>query len=124
MNVFEKAKAAADVIGYTSFPDVAPEGLPESFWKNREDYYIRWITYNMAYEQGTLYGDDKAHAMRSGIQVHLFLPKKENFFSIRKELRNALIEQGFTHPETVLNTIEGDTRHIVMECEDDEESEE
>ena len=113
MNVFEKAHAAADSIGYYSCPDVYQKGDKD-----------RWITYNLTFEKGELFGDDVAHDMVTSIQVHLFLPRKENFFSIRKQLRDALITQGFTFPEMTNNSIEGEMRHIVLECDDDEESEE
>lgn len=116
MNAFEKAHAAAQSIGIYSCPDV----------KRKKDGYAKWITYNMAAERGECYGDDVANDRVTAIQVHLFLPSHENFFSIRKRLRDALIGQGFTHPEIVNNTLEGkdnEIRHIVFECEDDEESE-
>lgn len=113
MNVFEKVHAAAESIGIFSCPDVYPNG-------DRD----RWITYNIVYEQGAEFGDDVATDMVTSIQVHLFLPRNENFFDIRKQLRNALISQGFTFPEMTNNSIEGKTRHIVFECDDDEESEE
>ena len=112
MNAFEKAHAAADNIGMYSCPDVYPGD-------DRE----RWITYNTVWERGALYGDDTAHDMVTRIQVHLILPKNENFYDVRKRLRDALIEQGFTFPEMVDNSIEGMQRHIVFECDDDEERE-
>lgn len=112
MNVFEKAYAAADSIGIYSCPDVYPGD-------DRE----RWITYNTVSERGALYGDDAAHDMVTSIQVHLFLPANENYFDTRKQLRDALIAQGFTFPDMVNNSIEGMHRHIVFECEDDEERE-
>ncbi len=114
MNVFEKVKAAADSIHVPAFPDIYTKG----------DHDI-WITYNLAYENGALFGDDIAGDLVSGVLVHLFLDKNINFFSIRASLRNALIQQGFTHPQMVLNSLEDNKiRHIVFECEDDEESEE
>jgi hypothetical protein len=117
MNVFEKVHAAADSIGIYSCPDVKSEKVKRK----------TWITYNLSYEQGRMYGDDEAHDRVSAVQVHLFLPKQENFFHTRKLLRDALIAQGFTHPEMVNNSLEGrenEIRHIVLECQDDEESEE
>lgn len=115
MNVFEKVKAAAGSIGIYACPDVYTEGIKD-----------RWITYNLAYEQGEMYADDTAQDMRSGVQVHLFMPADENFFNLRKQLRNALVSQGFTFPKMVINQIEDNKiRHIVFECEDDlNESEE
>ncbi len=117
MNVFEKAHAAADSIGIYSCADVKSEKVKRT----------TWITYNISYERGQMYGDDKAHDRATAIQVHLFLPRRENFFHVRKLLRDALITQGFTHPEMVNNSLEGkenEIRHIVFECQDDEESEE
>ena len=113
MNVFEKVKAAADSIGIYACPDLYTKGDQEM-----------WITYNLAFEQGAIYGDDIANDLTSGVQIHLFLDKDTNFFAIRRQLRAALIEQGFTHPEMVLNSLEDNKiRHIVFECEHDAESE-
>ena len=51
MNVFEKIHAAADSIGIYSCPDVKSEKVKRK----------TWITYNIYYEQGRMYGDDEAH---------------------------------------------------------------
>ena len=117
MNVFEKIHAAANTIGIYSCPDVKSEKVKRS----------TWITYNLSYERGQVYGDDTAHDRVTAVQVHLFLPKREDFCHTRRLLRDALIAQGFTHPEMVNNSLEGkenEIRHIVFECQDDEESEE
>lgn len=116
MNAFEKAHAAATSIGIYSCPDV----------KKSRDKRDKWITYNLISENGQMYGDDTAQDMVASIQVHLFLPASANFYGIRKELRDALISQGFTYPDMVNNSLEGNNseiRHIVFECRDDEERE-
>ena len=112
MNAHEKVHAAAESIGIYSCPDVYPDGDKD-----------RWITYNTTYEQGAAFGDDVANDMITSMQVHLFLPRNENYFRIRTQLRDALIAQGFTFPEMTNNSIEGEYRHIVIECDDDEERE-
>lgn len=116
MNAFEKAHAAAQSINIYACPDV----------KRNKDDRTTWITYNLISESGRMYGDDTAQDMAVSIQVHLFLPATQNFYTLRDTLRNALIAQGFTYPEMVNNSLEGDNReirHIVFECSDDEERE-
>lgn len=117
MTAFAKIQAAAESIGVYATPRV--------YTKNDRDI---WITYNLTYEMGELYGDDVANDLRTGVQVHLFFKlsadRDVNFFPLSRRLRKALIAQGFTHPQMMYNTIEDNkVRHIVFECEDDEESE-
>ena len=79
-----------------------------------------FFTYNYATDKGAIWGDNGAEAVTADIQLHFFLPAADNFIKIKKEIRNALTEAGFTFPEiTVLK--EEDTRHIVFECEIEEE---
>ena len=116
MNAFEKVQAAARSIGIYSCPDI----------KRKRDNRKKWITYNLVSETGQMFGDDSAQDMVTHVQVHLFLPASVNFYSDRKALRDALIRQGFTYPEMVNNSLEGNNneiRHIVFECRDDEERE-
>lgn len=116
MNAFEKVQAAARSISIYSCPDI----------KRKRDNRKKWITYNLVSETGQMFGDDTAQDMVAHVQVHLFLPAPVNFYSDRNALRDALIRQGFTYPEMVNNSLEGNNneiRHIVFECRDDEERE-
>lgn len=111
MNSYEKVKAAADVLNIPAYPD--------AFDRDDETY----ITYNISQEEPANFGDDAPGAVICTVQVHLFLPKDTNFFSLRNRLKTELFKQGLTYPEITYNTIETgtDTRHIVFECEDDTE---
>ena len=51
------------------------------------------------------------------------MPEKENFIKIQNKIRKALFEQGFTFPQVTVLT-ENKKRHLVFECEIEEEMEE
>ena len=56
------------------------------------------------------------------VSLHLFAPFTLNTKSMRKRIRKALFEAGFTYPETVdasttQRTSDGTEQHIVFECE-------
>ena len=113
MTTYEKIKAAADALNIPAYPD--------DFSHSDEKY----ITYNIQFEDPELFGDDQPNAVICSVQVHLFMPRDENFFALRTALRHELFRQGLTYPTVAYNTIETgtDTRHIVFECEDDEDAE-
>ena len=113
MTTYEKVKAVADALGIPAYPD--------DF--TRPD--TKYITYNFLYEDPADFGDDQPHSVIGSVQVHLFMPRDENFFALRTAIRQGLFEQGLTYPTITLNTIETGTttRHIVFECEDDEDAE-
>ena len=107
MNSFEKIKAACDRIGLPAYPDFDTKGE------------TTFVVYNIETEYPMLHGDDEPGALVCGVQVHLYLPAEENFFTIKKQLADSLFRQGFTYPVTDLNSVEGQDRHIVLSCEDD-----
>lgn len=108
MSTFEKIVQAIEKFHYPYAPDVYTGGDE------------RYFTYNYVTDKGAIWGDNGAEAVTADIQLHFFLPAADNFIKIKKEIRNALTEAGFTFPEiTVLK--EEDTRHIVFECEIEEE---
>ena len=59
------------------------------------------------------------------MQVHLFLPLKENFQKEKNRIRQMLFSQDFTWPEVmVLEENDTKTRHVIFECDYTEEIEE
>ena len=114
MNTFEKVKSAADSLNIPAFPD----------WYYGDDLDT-YITYNMSEETPDNFGDDHPNAVLATVQVHLFMPCNVNFFELRNNLRKALYETGLSYPSVVQNNIDDGTtiRHIVFECEDDEDEE-
>ncbi len=65
---------------------------------------------------GTDYADDEPQHERYLIQVHLFAPLSENVTRRVKQTKKALLNAGFTWPETE-NASDDEGRHIVFECE-------
>lgn len=110
MTEFEKIIAAIEPFGFPYAPDIY-EGGEESFF-----------VYNYADERAVFYADDAPAAVKASVQVHLYIPAENNFITMKNEIREALFRQGFTYPEvTVLR--EKKKRHIVFECDIEEEKE-
>ena len=82
----------------------------------------RWFTYNYADDYGAGYADDEPGFAIVNVQVHFFLPWKEEFTHLKNRIRAALFDQGFTFPEvTVLLEEDVGIRHLVFECDIEEE---
>lgn len=82
----------------------------------------KYFTYNYADDRGGLYADNTPETTIVSVQVHFFLPLKENFIKEKNQIRQALFQQGFTYPEvTILTENEEKIRHIVFECDIEEE---
>ena len=85
----------------------------------------RYITYYYAFDHGADFGDDEPGCNLVAVQVHFFLPLKENFQGERARIRRLLHQNGFSWPEiTVLEEDDTETRHIIFECDYTEEIEE
>ena len=117
MDALTAIKNVADNLGYPSRPDL---------YKGDAD---RFVTYNYAKISGDNYGDDRPDCNVAAVQVHLYIPLKENFISRLTTMQNALFEAGFTWPDvTVLTeydetqTVDGldGIRHIAFECDYEE----
>ena len=110
MTEFEKIIAAIKPFGFPYAPDIY-EGSGESFF-----------VYNYADERAVFYADDAPAAVKASVQIHLYIPAEDNFIELKNKVRGALHRQGFTYPEvTVLR--EAKKRHIVFECDIEEEEE-
>lgn len=112
MTTFEKIIKAITPFGYPHSPGV---------YTGPEDH---WFTYNYADDYGDNYADDEPQSVINQIQLHFFLPADEDYTGIKNQIRNALFQQGFTFPEiTLLDDPDPKLRHIVFECEIEEEAE-
>lgn len=110
MTAFERVISAVEGFGYPYEPDV---------YTGSES---RYFVYNYADERGCLYADDSPGGVIASVQVHFFMPAKEDFIEIKNQIRKALFHEGFTFPGvTVLK--EGKKRHIIFECDIEEETE-
>ena len=101
-----------------------PFGYPckPNFYNGGEKKYF---TFNYADERGADYGDNQPGCILSSMQIHFFLPMKENCIKEKKEVRKALFKAGFTYPVVIeITEEENSTRHIVYECDITEEREE
>ena len=110
MTTFEKITAAIEPFGYPHAPD---------FYPGSADC---WFTYNYVSDFGTNYSDDGPETIIVKVQVHLYLPVSEDFIILKNLVRNALFEQEFTFPKVTVSIDEGgEHRHIVFECDTEEE---
>lgn len=73
----------------------------------------KYIVFNYS-TVGDAFADDEAQAERYLCQVHLFAPLSEDITALKKQIKTALRNAGFTHPETLSATDENG-RHIVFE---------
>lgn len=112
MTTFEKIIQAIKSFGYPYSPGMYTG--PEK----------RWFTYNYVDDYGDNYADDAPQSIINRVQVHFFLPAQDDYTGIKNQIRGALFEQGFTFPEiAVLDDSDPKLRHIVFECEIEEEAE-
>lgn len=83
----------------------------------------RWIVYNYADDRGEDFADDEPGLRKVSLQVHLYLPARENFLSLKEQIREALFAQeDFTYP--VVTDLGEDSigkRHLVFEFDGIEE---
>lgn len=94
----------------------------------------RFFEYNYAHRGGGNFGDNKPACNVASVQVHLFLPLKEDFRGIMNSVQGALDEAEFTWPDVTVrdeyDDIEAEengtrqrldgVRHIIFECEYEE----
>lgn len=123
LDAFTAIKNVATTLGYPCSPNQ---------YTGKES---RYIEYNYAVINGGNFGDDRPECNVASVQVHLYLPKKENFLTRMKALQAALFDAGFTWPAVTtltendeVQTEEGGNkqpldavRHIVFSCEYEEE---
>jgi len=84
----------------------------------------KYYTYNIADDRGTYFTDDLPISNRVSVQVHFFLPNKENYIKDRNQTRQLLLHAGLTYPViSMITELDTQTRHIIFECEIEEERE-
>ena len=94
-----------------------PLGYPISYisYAGTEDKYF---VFNYITEEGLLFADDKAIYDTYPMQIHFFAPSSFNHLSIKKQVKDLLIENGFAYPR-IRTLYEQDTKynHLVFETE-------
>lgn len=75
---------------------------------------LRYIVYNYS-TIPDVFGDSVPHAARYFVQVHLYLPSKENPNQYKLTISRALNANGFTWP-SITNASDGDGQHYTFEC--------
>lgn len=112
MTTFERIICAIKLFGYPYTPGV---------YKGKEKH---WFTYSYVDDYGDNYADDEPQSIINRVRVNFFLPADEDYTEIKNRIRYALFRQGFTFPEiTLLDDPDPALRHIVFECEIEEETE-
>lgn len=86
---------------------------PDFFGEGEEEYF----TFNYADDRAVSFGDDAPTSAVAYMQIHYFCPVKKDYLKLKKEVRKALIDAGFTYPVVTDATSSGDEeRHLVFEC--------
>lgn len=112
MTVNEKIINALKQFGIPVFPDFFDGDAPEYF------------TFNYADDRPADFGDDIPLHIVAYMQIHYFCGMDKDYLSIKKKIRKALFDAGFTYPEVTDATIvEDGIRHLVFECEIENEDE-
>lgn len=116
MSAFEVIRGIAESEGLPAYMD---QYIPEHYPGKKQS---RYVTYNVADDRGSLFGGDTASECVLSMQIHLYLPVPEEYMAMVKRMRQALSEAGFTWP-VITVYIEEDhrLRHIIFECEIEEE---
>lgn len=90
------------------------------FGGGKEEY----VTFNYVTDEGEVFADDEPTEDITGLQIHYFLPSDRNYLDNKRKIRKALLKAGCTYPDvTVLMEPDNKTRHIVFECEIENEFE-
>lgn len=93
---------------------------PDFFGGGAEEY----ITFTFSNDSAAVFGDNVPLDVVSEVQIHYFLPAYKDYLENKKRMRQALLAAGFTYPEvTVLMEPDNKTRHIIFECEIENEYE-
>ena len=94
--------------------------VAESFYDGKEEEYI---TFETPIDSGADFGDDEPGKIIVQVRVHWWIPIKKNYLAVKKKIRNALHDAGFTFPYVrILPDPDTLIRHVLFECEIEEES--
>lgn len=112
MTVNEKIIQALGKFGLKVTPDFYGGGSKEYF------------TFNYADDRASDFGDNEPINVVAYMQIHYFCPVKKDYLNLKKKVRRALMEVGFTYPTVTDATEPGDEeRHLVFECSIENEDE-
>ncbi|MDO5346554.1 MAG: phage tail protein [Lachnospiraceae bacterium] len=102
---------------------LTPFGIPitaDFFGGGAKEYF----TFNYADDRAAGFGDDEPLQVVAYMQIHYFAPMEKDYLSIKKKIRKALFNAGFTYPDVTDATVLSDgIRHLVFECEIENEDE-
>ena len=94
-----------------------PLGIPvtsDFFGGGNSEY----ITFNYVKDGAELFADNQPVEDISLMQIHYLLPSTKDYLEAKRKIRRAILEEGGTYPDvTVLMEPDNKTRHIVFECE-------
>lgn len=88
-----------------------------------------YFTFNYADERGAIFADDTPMAGIAYMQIHYFCPLKKDQVELKKRIKKALFEAGFTYPsitelpEADSKDPDGGVQHLIFECAIDYETE-
>ena len=106
MTIYEKI---SDALALLQIP------IEEDFFGDGEDEYI---TFTLIRDGAAISADDEPVHEVADLQIHYFLPRDREYAETQKRIRRLLLEAGFTWPAvTVIVEPDDKTRHIVFECE-------
>lgn len=105
------------------------EALSEVDIPVSEDFFggnaAEYLAFAIADDKGAVFADNGPVFGVVQLKVHYFLPAAKNYTENKRRIRKALYNAGATWPEvTALTEDDGKTRHLIFECElEDEEDE-
>lgn len=110
----------ADSVNKMIVAALAPFGLPvaDRIYRGEKDSYFTYILADDAMADA---GDDTVQAYVAYIQIHFICPMDQKYTDIRRRIRSALTEAGFTPPSVsdvsdLTSQIEAErVRHLVFE---------
>lgn len=106
MTIYEKIAEALESLNIPIEEDFFGDGEPE------------YITYTLTRDGAAVMADDEPQHEVADLQIHWFLPRDIEYHENQRQIRRRLLDGGFTWP-VVTTLVEPDnkTRHIIFECE-------
>lgn len=100
----------------TAVTPIVPVCVPDVYRPlPNETPAVEYCTFNCS-EIPDAFGDELPEAIRYLVQLHYFLPTGASPIAKKKQLKNALLNAGFTYP-SVTNASDSDGQHIIFESE-------
>ncbi len=102
-------------------------GMPivPDHYTGKEKRYIEFDIYD---DRGEIFADETPEFDVTLVQIHLFLPREEDYLSLKKQIRQSLCDAGFCYAD-ITQIIEPEAteqypygiRHLTFETEIDED---